>query len=94
MVNCHRPLTANVEDTLEIMREIEAASGLRFTCIVNNSNLGGETTVQTVLDSLPFIEELCRASGLPLWVHTAEASVAEKLSGLSVLPLTLQKKYY
>ena len=94
VVNCHRPLTANVEDTLEIMREIEAASGLRFTCIVNNSNLGSETTVQTVLDSLPFIEELCLASGLPLWMHTAEASVAEKLSGLPVLPLTLQKKYF
>ena len=94
VVNCHRPLTSNVEDTLQIMKEIESACALRFTCIVNNSNLGSETTAQTVLNSLPFIDELCRASGLPLWMHTAEASVAEKLSDMPILPLKLQKKYF
>lgn len=94
VVNCHRPLTATVEDALEIMREIEAAAGLRFTCIVNNSNIGGETTKQTVLDSLDYIDRLSRASGLPLWIHTAEKTVAEELTGLSVMPMTLQKKYF
>ena len=34
VVNCHRPLTSTVEDAIEIMREIEAAAGLEFTCIV------------------------------------------------------------
>ena len=94
VVNCHRPLTATVEDALEIMREIEAAAGLRFTCIVNNSNIGGETTKQTVLDSLDYIDRLSRASGLPLWIHTAEKTVAEELTGLSVMPMTWQKKYF
>jgi hypothetical protein len=27
-------------------------------------------------------------------MHTAEARVAEKLSGITVLPMTLQKKYF
>lgn len=94
VVSCYRPLTATVEDALEIMREIEAAAGLRFTCIVNNSNIGGETTKQTVLDSLDYIDRLSRASGLPLWIHTAEKTVAEELAGLSVMPMTLQKKYF
>lgn len=94
VVNCYRPLTSTVEDTLSIIREIEAASGLRFTCIVNNSNLGEETTPETVTDSLGFIEELSRESGLPVWLHTAERSVAKKLHGLDVLPLELQKKYF
>ena len=94
VVNCYRPLTSNVEDTVEIMHEIEAASGISFTCIVNNSNLGSETSAETVEDSLDFINALCAASGLPLWLHTAEESVAEKLSGLPVLPMTLQKKYF
>ena len=94
VVNCYRPLTATVEDAMEIMREIEAASGIAFTCIVNNSNLGAETTPKTVLDSLDFINELCRVSGLPLWMHTATAKVAEQLSGIPVLALTLQKKYF
>lgn len=94
VVNCHRPLTATVRDAVEILREIEAAAGLSFTAIVNNSNLGPETTEETVRASLPFVEELCRVTGLPLWLHTAVPAVAEKLTELPVLPLTLQKKYF
>ena len=94
VVNCYRPLTETVADAVEIMREIEAACGLAFTCLVNNSNLGGETTARTVLDSLGFVEALSAATGLPLWMHTATAAVAKELTGLPVLPMTLQKKYF
>ncbi len=94
VVNCFRPLTSTVADTVEIMKEIEAASGLKFTCIVNNSNLGDETTADTVLGSVDFVEQLSRETGLPIWMHTAEESVAEKLSGLTVMPMKLQKKYF
>ena len=94
VVNCYRPLTSTVCDTVEIMKEIEAACGLEFTCIVNNSNLGAETTARTVLDSLEFAERLSAVTGLDIWMHTAEASVADKLSGLTVMPMTLQKKIF
>lgn len=94
VVNCYRPLTSTVEDTVTIMREIEAACGLRFTCIVNNSNLGAETTAKTVLDSLDFVERLSSETGLEVWMHTAENTVAEELSGLTVMPMTLQKKLF
>ena len=94
VVNCYRPLTSTVEDTIGIMREIEAAAGLKFTCIVNNSNLGPETVKDTVYDSLDFVERLSRQTGLEIWMHTAEASVAEELTGLTVMPMTLQKKYF
>ena len=92
--NCYRPLTRTPEDALEIMREIEAACSLKFTCIVNNSNLGPETDAQTVLDSVPFVEKLSQLSGLPVWLHTATESVAQQLETLPVLPLKLQKKYF
>ncbi len=94
VVSKYRPLTSTVEDTVEIMREIEAAAGLKFTCIVNNSNIGKETTREDVLDSLDFIGELCRVTGLPLWMHTAQTSVAEQLPELTVMPLVLQRKYF
>lgn len=94
VVNCYRPLTSTVSDTVEIMREIETACGLAFTCIVNNSNLGTETTAETVLASVGFVEELSRVTGLPIWMHTAVAPVAEQLTGLPVLPMTLQKKFF
>ena len=96
VANCYRPLTRTPEDALEVMREIEAACGLKFTCIINNSNLGTETTPQTVLDSVPFIEALSRISGLPIFLHTATIEVAGGLeSKLSpVFPLKLQEKYF
>ena len=94
VLNRYRPLTSTVEDTVEIMREIESAAGLEFNCIVNNSNIGSETTLDTVMDSLDFANELSRATGLPIWLHTAEKGVAAQLSGLEVLPLSLQKKYF
>ena len=94
VANCCRPLTPTAADALEVMREIEAACGLAFTCIVNNSNLGTETTPETVLASQAFIEELCRLSGLPLWLTTAEQSVAQGLTISDVFPLQLQEKYF
>ena len=96
VANCYRPLTRTPETAMEVMREIEAACGLRFTDIINNSNLASETTAQTVLDSLPFVEKLSMLSGLPIFCHTAEERVAEALKGKldNVLPMKLQKKYF
>jgi len=92
VANCYRPLTRTPEEALEVMQEIEAACGIRFTCIVNNSNLGSETTAQTVLDSEPYIEKLCNLSGLPLWLTTADWHVAGTLE--NVFPLRLQTKIF
>ena len=95
VANCCRPLTPTAEDALEVMREIEAACGLQFTDIINNSNLGHETTPETVMESLPYIEKLSVLSGLPVFAHTAEKAVAEQLADLpNVFPLQLQEKYF
>ena len=96
VANCYRPLTRTPEDALEIMKEIESACGLKFTCLVNNSNLGPETTPETILDSLDYIEKLRELSGLSLWLHTAEAAIVHALpeTVTPVLPLHLQEKYF
>ena len=96
VANCYRPLTRTPEDALEVMREIEAACGLPFTHIVNNSNLASETTPETLLDSLDYMAKLSQISGLPLLAHTVMESVADKLPALSepVIPLQLQEKYF
>lgn len=94
VLNRYRPLTATVEDAVTILREIEAAAGIRFTCIVNNSNVGVETTKETVLSSVAFAEEVSRATGLPIWLHTVEERVAAGITEIPTMPLTLQKKYF
>ena len=94
VLNRYRPLTATVEDAVEIMREIEGACGIRFTCIVNNSNIGAETTREDLLDSVAFAEAVSSATGLPIWLHTGEKHVVEGITEIPTLPLTLQKKYF
>ncbi len=90
VVNFYRPLTTTVDEAIGVMREIEAACGLRFTGIVNNSNLGAETTVQTIRSSYGKVQKLCEATGLPLLAITAEASIAEE----EMVGLKLQKRPY
>ena len=93
VVNFCRPLTTTAEDALEVMREIEKACSMQFTCIVHNTNLGEETTAETVRSAQEKLNLLCSLSGLPLWMHTAPAKVARELDG-PVLPMDLQEKYF
>ena len=96
VANASRPLTRTATEALEVMQEIEAACGLSFTCIVNNTNLASETTPQTVLSSLPYVKELSTLSGLPVWFHAVKADIAPALSHTlpDVFPLQLQEKYF
>ena len=92
VVNRFRPMTPDIPSTVEVMGEIEAASGLKFTGIVNNSNLGAETTIETVLSSLDYATDLAKATGLPLIATTVEESLYEQLTGQvdKLFPLQLQ----
>lgn len=93
VVNFCRPLTKTAEDALGVMREIETAGGIPFTAIVNNSNLGAETTPETVRATRERAEALSRLSGLPLLFTSAEARIADAVPE-PLFALTLQKKYF
>lgn len=76
VINMYRPLTSTPTDTVEILREIEFASGIPFTGLVNNSNLGISTTPETVEASLRYAQEVSQLSGLPI-VATSCPDTAE-----------------
>ena len=96
VANFYRPLTKNAEEAMDVMREIEAASGLPFTGIINNSNLGAETTAETVLRTTDRCQELCRISGLPLIFTSVEERLAAALEGRldSLFVLRLQHRIF
>jgi len=79
VINCFRPLTQTVEDCMEVLRETEAAAGMRATAVVNNSNLGAETTAETILKGAAFAEEFCRASSLPLFANCITSTLYDEL---------------
>lgn len=93
VINSCRPLTATPEAAVEVLREVEAASGLAFTGLVNNSNLGAATTPETVLQSVAYADKVSTLTGLPVVMTTAEAEIAKELTGQipDLFPLNLQK---
>ena len=92
--NKYRPLTPDAQSAYEIMQEIEAAGKIKFTAIVNNSNIGELTEAQDVINSLDSVNELSSISGLPVKMTTVRADLINNLNGKveNLFPLTLQKK--
>ncbi|MDO4608444.1 MAG: hypothetical protein Q4B40_04555 [Clostridia bacterium] len=94
VINGYRPLTPDAQSTIEVMREIEQACGLTFTGLVNNSNIGDETTAQNVLNSLEYANAVSTLSGLPIVMTTVKAELVSELNDKidNLLPLKLQAK--
>ncbi|MBQ1465063.1 MAG: hypothetical protein IIZ17_00080 [Eubacteriaceae bacterium] len=94
VVNFYRPLTTTAADAMEVIREIEGSTALRFSGIVNDSNLASETDKETILSTLPLAEELSALSGLPVVFTCVDAAMKDKPDIKDLFELTLQEKYY
>ena len=94
VANFYRPLTTTPEEALEVMREIEAASKLPFTAIVNNSNLGNSTTPEDIEKTDSKARELSQISGLPILFTSVEEKIAENVGLDNVFSMKLQEKYF
>ena len=94
VINKFRPLTPDAESTIEVMKEIEYAGKIKFTALVNNSNLGIETTAEDVLSSLQYANEVSKMSGLPILFTSVDEKLYSELYGKieNILPLKLQNK--
>lgn len=96
VINRSRPLTATAEETVEVLREIESACSIPFTGIVNNTNLGLQTTAATVLDSLPYADEVARRMGVGVRFTCCAAALEPALRGriAGLFPLDIQPLCY
>lgn len=94
VINRYRPLTPDAASTEEVMREIETACGIKFTGLINNSNLGAETTAEDVLASVAYAAEVEKQTGVPLVLTTARNDLCAELEGKvpHLFPLELQSK--
>ncbi len=79
VLNANRPFTSTVEGTQKMIHAIEYSSRLKFTGIVSNTHLIGETTPETVLAGIKLAREVSDATGLPLVFASAMAEVVEKM---------------
>lgn len=94
VTNFNRPLTRTADEAFEVLREIENAGHIPFTGIINNTNLGEETTPDDIVASLSEAQKLARVSGLPLVMTTVREDIADKVDLENVFKLRLQNKYW
>jgi signal recognition particle GTPase len=88
VVNKYRPETRDVEGVKAILKEIEIASRIAFTGIVNNSNLGKETTEKEIYEGYKFCLELSNELNLPIKFTAVERHLVEKIKDIkNILPV-------
>lgn len=66
VVSFRRYLTRTANEAAEFLRSIERASRMKLTHIVNNTNLGMETTADMIAESIPQMQALSEEMGLPV----------------------------
>lgn len=79
VINRFRTLTSEPEQAVGLLREIETASHLRASALVNNSHLKDQTSPEDILGALEFAHSTARLLDLPLRCTTAPVSIAEAL---------------
>lgn len=81
VINKYRKLVDTPAQATALMREIEAASRLKATGVVNNSHLCSLTTAEDILSSVPYAEQTAASAGLPLVMTTAPKTLETQLTG-------------
>lgn len=92
VINQRRFLTQTAEEAAELMYEIESASRMKHTAIVNNTNLGSETTAEIIEQSEEFAREVSQKTGLPIKFTTCPKEFCDKLNMENIFPITIYVK--
>lgn len=69
VINVFRPFTEDKEGILKIIESIQKSSGMCVTGLINNSNLGNETTIEHLIRGMEIIKKIESETGIPLKFH-------------------------
>ena len=65
VINSKRPLTRDKESIIMYKEDIEFASRLKFTALVNATNISYETTLSDILEGEEITNQVSKESGIP-----------------------------
>ncbi|MBQ4533766.1 MAG: AAA family ATPase [Ruminococcus sp.] len=92
VINQRRYFTENSGEAVSLMFEIERASRMKHTAVVNNTNLGCETTPEIIGRSAEFAEQTATAAGLPLAFTTCPEELCELMDAKNIFPVKVYVK--
>ena len=92
VINQRRYLTTTADEAISLMYEIENASRMKHTAIVNNTNHGNETTTEIIESSSEFASEISARTGLPIVFTTFPENCAEFADNPNAYPVKIYVK--
>ncbi len=92
VINQRRFLTQTADEAVALMYEIEKASRMKHTAVVNNTNIGAETTADIIINSQEFAREVSERAGLPIKYTTCPEELCDKTGIENLLPIKVYVK--
>jgi signal recognition particle GTPase len=88
VVNTLRPMTSTKEEIVQMARNIEYASRLKITAIVNNTNLQSLTKAEDIIKSVKTVDEAAKMLGVNVKYISGKKEI------LDTLPEELKNKRF
>ena len=90
VMNFYRPLTRTADQLISVLREVETASGMKVTALLNNSNLGQMTAVSDIAETDALAREVSEKTNLPLLGTTVREDLINEIKGKVVHPMPIR----
>lgn len=71
VINACRYLNEDVDEAFSMLYDIEGTSHMKVTSIINNTNLGKETTADLIKQNISFVDKIAEKVKLPVEFITA-----------------------
>ncbi|MDF2790415.1 MAG: hypothetical protein K0S80_3516 [Neobacillus sp.] len=78
VLNANRPYVSTLEGARHTIEQIEKATRLRVTGILNNSNIGSETTMDDILNGYELSSKLSNLLSIPLLYTTISVDLKDE----------------
>ena len=92
VVNSRRELEPDPGEEAALLARIQAASRLRVSWLVNNTNLGPETTGEVIRQSALYLAEVSRLTGVPVLGPVIDERLLPSITGERLLPVQIYVK--
>lgn len=95
VINNNRPLTSNNDDTQDYMRVIQAASRLKVTHLISNTNMSYETAVEDIIRGDKTVNELSEKLNIPHKYTVCRRDLIDEVKGKvqgELLPIDIYMK--
>ena len=90
VMNFYRPLTQTADQLIQVLREVEIASGMKVTALLNNSNLGQATEIADIEKTDALAKEVSEKTNLPLLGTTVREDLVSKVKGKVFNPMPIR----